>query len=194
MDIYSSFKLIHGKPDKRKERLREIMLECDEPAKVFHAAARWYGMRKKRETPSHSEFILYSSMIQLLAQEFSPEWIAREFPAVKEYKGHTWGAKDYFTSMETLREGIPFNGDESRVHDFLWEWDNPVIMGFVIAGLFLVDELRAEKGEVSLMREFADMHGIQTFHSCKVDRGRPILLDSNGRSIGRMQTHLKAVK
>ena len=171
----------------RKERLRFIMLECKEPGKVFHAAVRWYALRDKWETDSRAEFILYSSMVQLLAQEFSPEWIAREFPAVKEYKGHTWGAKDYTTSMRALRESVPFDGEEEKVNTFLWEWDNPLIMNFVIAGFFIVDELRAARGECSIMEEWADNMGVKVYHSIKVEGGKEIMIDDKGRSLGRVR-------
>lgn len=183
--------------DKKKARYREIMLESKDPQKVFHAAARWYGMRQKWEGDSRAEFILYSSMIQLLAQEFSPEWIAREFPAVKEYKGHTWGAKDYTTSMRALRESVPFDGDEEKVNTFLWEWDNPLIMNFVIAGLFIVDELRAANGEPSIAEAWADEMGVKVYHSTKVENGKEIMLDDKGRSLGVVKRprprHIRAV-
>lgn len=110
-------KLIHGtkeqadkkKSDRqavKKNRLRAIMLESTDPQKVFHAAVRWYAMREKWETDSEAEFCLYESMLHLVAEEFSPEWLAREFPAEKDYKGHTYGAKDWYSSMEALKKAL----------------------------------------------------------------------------------------
>ena len=118
-----AMELIHGtkeQADKRKStrraarkaRLRTIMLESMDPAKVFHAAVRWYSMREKFETDTKAEFVIYNSMLQLVSEEFSPEWLAREFPAVKDYKGHTYGAKDYYTCMETLRAARPWTSTE----------------------------------------------------------------------------------
>lgn len=190
-----------NKADKRKarrDRWREIMLASNDPQKVFHAAARWYASREKWETDSKAEFIIYSAMVKLLAQEFSPEWIAREFPAVKEYKGHTWGAKDYTTSMETLQGAEPFNGDEGKVNEFLWGWDNHVLMGFIVAGMTIMDEIRAMRGERSMVEEWAEDVGVKAYHSVKVNGSQEIMLDEDGRSLGvvhrKRPRHLKAVK
>lgn len=200
--------LIHGhkdrteqrkadKREKRKARYREIMLEGSEPGKVFHAATRWYSMRDKWETDSKAEFILYSAMVKLLAQEFTPAWVAREFPAIKEYRGHTYGAKDYTTSMRALRESVAFDGDEDKANDFLWQWDNHWIMGFIIAGITIVDELRAGMGQRSLCEEWASDMGIKVYHSTKVEGGKEIMLDEDGRALGVVKhrhSHLKAIR
>ena len=170
----------------RKERLRFIMLESNDPAKVFHAAARWYVMRDKWETPSESEFGIHNSMVQLLAEEFSPAWLAREFPAIKTYDGQRYGGKDYFTSMRVLQESEPFDGDIVKVQDFIWSWHNFTLGGFMLAGIHILDELRAMEGKTSIMEEWADIMGVQVYHSIKVEGGKKILLDEKGRSLGRM--------
>lgn len=173
--------------DKRKDRLRYIMLESKDPQKVIHAAVRWYGLRNKWETDSQAEFVLYNSMLLLLAQEYSPEWIWREFPPSKTYDGARYEIKDYFTSRRALENAAPFAGDSEAVNLFLWEYDNDLLRDFVMAGLFLVDELRAAQGEPSLMKSWADEVGITVYHSTKTEGGKEILLDDEGRSLGVMK-------
>lgn len=184
--------------DRRKARYREIMLEGTDPQKVIHAAVRWYGMRAKWETESQPEFILYTAMLKLIAQEFSAEWVERDFPPCKNYKGARWGAKDYFSSKKAVENAAPFAGDEEAVNSFLWDYDNDLLREFVIAGLFLLDELRAAKGETSLAEAWADEMGVQVAHSTRVEGGKEILLDDKGRSLGVMKKprprHLRAVR
>ena len=173
------------------------MLESKDPQKVIHAAVRWYGMRPKWETDSRAEFILYTAMVKLLAQEFSPDWMLREFPPRKYYKGARWGMKDYFTSMKAVENAAPFAGDEEAVNSFLWEYDNDLLREFVVAGLFLLDELRAAKGEPSIAEAWADEMGVQICHSTRVEGGKEIMLDDKGRSLGVVKQprprHIRAV-
>jgi hypothetical protein len=159
------------------------MMEEKDPAKVFHAAARWYASRKKWETPAKEEFAIYDSIIALLAQEFSPEWIAREFPAEKEYDGEKYECKDYFFSMDALAKAEPFDGDEEKVQDFLWDWDNHILRCFAVAGMTLVDEIRATEGKMSMMEEWAKDNGVTTYHTEKID-GKRVIFDDKGRSLG----------
>lgn len=198
-------KLIHGQADKkkndlraaRKRRLRAVMLESQDPQKVFHAAVRWYAMRDKWETDSKAEFALYDSMLQLVAAEFSPAWLAREFPAVKEYKGHTWGAKDYYSCMEVLEAYRAGTWTREDVQSFLWGWDNLLLIGFTVAGFHLVDELRAMQGEPSIMEAFAHDMGVKVYRSVKLDNGKEIMMDEDGRSIGvvrKRHKHLQLVR
>lgn len=181
----------------RKARYRDIMLNGQDAGKVFHAAVRWYSMREKWETDSETEFCLYNAMLQLVADEFSPAWLAREFPAVKDYKGHTYGAKDYYTCMETLRKYAGHSWTREDVQSFLWEWDCHALIGFTIAGLNIVDELRAMQGEPSLMESFAHDIGIKVYHSTKIENGKEIMIDEDGRSLGVLRKphkHLRVVK
>ena len=184
--------------DQRKARYREIMLQGKDPAKVIHAAVRWYGMRAKWEGDSKAEFSLYCAMLRLLAEEFSPEWVLQEFPPCKEYQGARWGAKDYFTSRKAVENAAPFAGNVDAVNSFLWEYDNDLLREFVMAGLFLLDELRAAQGRPTLAEAWAKETGVQVYHSIRAEGGKEILLDDKGRSLGVAKRprpkHIKAVK
>lgn len=184
--------------DKRKARLRYIMLESNDPQKVFHAAVRWYGMRNKWETDSQAEFMIYVSMLKLLAQEFTPEWVQRDFPPTKVYDGARYGMKDYYTSVKAVRNAAPFDGDDDKANSFLWDYDNDLLREFVIAGMNILDELRAANGEVSMMEEWADSVGVQVVHSARVDGGKEIILDDQGRCLGVAKKpkprHIRAVR
>ena len=167
---------LEARRERRKERYRRVMLECRDPRKVFHAAVRWYGMRKKGETDSEAEFELYQAILGFVAH-FPPAWIATEFPAKKVYDGRKFGCKDYYSSMETLREAKDFNGDVDALNDFLWDWLNNDTIGFVIAGMTLVDELREMRGMPSMMVEFMESQGVHPIY----EKEGGMLFDHNGQ-------------
>ena len=98
--------------------------------------------------------------------------------------------------QEALAGAVPFDGDEEKANSFLWAWDNFLLAGFAVAGLLLLDEVRAERGECSIMQEWASKNGVRTYRTMKAD-GKEILLDDHGRSLGvvrrKRPRHIKAV-
>ena len=180
---------IEARKERRKERLRSIMLDSSvDDSRVLHAAIRWYGLRRKHETDSLAEFGIYDEVLGMLAN-LPPSWIAREFPAEKEYDGDRRQSKDWYSSVNALRSCGSFNGNTQKLLDFLWDWNNRSIRQFVISGLLLIDELRALQGQESLAVEFADAYGIPVYRQ----RGAAFF-DGEGKFVGRVQKHLRRVK
>lgn len=179
------------KADKKKflmDRYLLVMEESKDITKVIHAGVRWFAMRERWGNGDPAvEYLLYNKLLDAIAEYFSPKWIAREFPAEKEYTGHKWQCKDYFSCMEVLRAASPFNGDSRKVLRFMWEWYNCTVNQFTIAGITIIDELRAMQGECSCMAAFARENGIATYHTTKTRDGKEILLDDGGRIVGRVR-------
>ena len=175
---------------KKKEILRRIMLHCKDSKKIIHAAVRWYALRDKWETDSEGEFKLFNALLNIMAQ-FPPSWIAREFPATKDYDGDVWGCKDYFSSMEALREVDSFCGDSMKLHEFLWDWRNEAITEFVIAGMALLDELRVINGQASCVVEFLTENGVNPYYM----QNDGAIYDHEGTFVGkaRKPRHLHVV-
>lgn len=158
--------LIEGRKDeldRRKERrkatLRRIMVYGKDSQKAIHAAVRWYGMREKWETDSNMEFFLFTAVLRIMAKK-SPEWVATEFPAEKNYDGNKWGVKDYYSSIEALTGTKPFDGNEDALLAFLMEWDNMDIIRFCVAFMLIMDELREQQGKKPVLIEFMESHGV----------------------------------
>lgn len=172
--------------ERRKTRLRYVMINSRDAQKQIHAAVRWYGLRSKWETDSDIEFRMYNAVLQMMAC-YSPEWIAREFPADKEYDGARYEMKDYYSSMDALREAKPFECDSRNVQEFISNWLNQDLMMFYIAGIQLVDELRACQGQISLMEEFMELHGVQPYHIETDAAGNEIVFDGQGNFAGKVE-------
>ena len=202
-------KLIDGNGAKTAQRIADkreaiaytylkIMATEKDPGKVFHAGVRWFSMRDRQHLDPEAEFKIHNMLLEILALNFSPEWIAREFPAEKEYKGHKWECKDYFSCMDALANSSSFNGDTAKVLEFLWDWHNWTLNKFTLAGLSIADDIRAMAGEPSCFEQFATENGITTYHTAKTEDGKTIVIDDKGRVTGRIRKHipryLKVVK
>ena len=60
-----------------------------------------------------------------------------------------------------------------------------------------MDELRAIQGEPSLMESFAHDMGIKVYHSTKLENGKEVMIDEDGRPLGvvrKPHKHLRAVR
>jgi len=180
---------IDRRQERRKESLRRIMLHSKDHQKAIHAAVRWYGMRQKWETDSQKEFFILEAVLTLMAKN-TPEWIAREFPPMKQYDGERWGTKDYYSSVEALADTKPFGGDEVALMAFLMEWGNVDIIRFCVAQMTIIDELRALDGQEPVLVEFMESQGVPSY---KMHGGA--LFDRGGRFIGKeKRRRLRLVK
>lgn len=98
-------------------------------------------MNKKR-TPQQLAFILihyWTSVIEECNWEMQKAWVsmldetlkqltplqfAQVFPITKEYKGHTWGSKDYYTVTDWIGENVGWNNKIPDGIEFLLEYLN----------------------------------------------------------------------
>lgn len=105
--------------------------------------------------------------------ELTPRQFMQMFPITKDYSGKRWGHKDYFYTMEFLKD---YEVDKpigmARVSEFLWEYTNRDILEFNVNCFAHLDIIRRFEGKQSLAAEWAEKVGIETytmFHSEKRD-------------------------
>lgn len=101
--------------------------------------------------------------IQFVLSQLTPRQFETLFPIIKDYNGHKFECKDYWTTKEylsTLDPDVPIRGD---IDEFLWNYYNNDIIGFSIKMYLCVDRLKKLNGEKSMMEEFADMFGLPTY-------------------------------
>lgn len=98
-------------------------------------------MNKKR-TPQQLAFILihywtpvieecnwemqkaWVSMLDETLKQLTPLQFAQVFPITKEYKGHTWGSKDYYTVTDWIGENVGWNNKIPDGIEFLLKYLN----------------------------------------------------------------------
>lgn len=64
------------------------------------------------------------SMLDETLKQLTPLQFAQVFPITKEYKGHTWGSKDYYTVTDWIGENVGWNNKIPDGIEFLLEYLN----------------------------------------------------------------------
>lgn len=64
------------------------------------------------------------SMLDETLKQLTPLQFAQVFPITKEYKGHTWGSKDYYTVTDWIGENAGWNNKIPNGIEFLLEYLN----------------------------------------------------------------------
>ena len=145
------------------ERLKEAPEDRQAKLRGIFYGVKLIGVTDNRHLSAdgaYSRFWLIES-IKASMKEITPRELMQLFPVKKEYNGHKWGSKDYFYTMDVLRQhGLdkPMGG---AVDDLLWNYMNRDIGEFVVASIGAMDELRRHSGEQSLIEEFAERNGMK---------------------------------
>ena len=143
-------------------------------------------------------FDLCENAIALLST-LTPVELERMFPVTKEYDGERWGLKDYFTCKEALSsfphdEPIYKNGD---MFELLWDYHNPHLRMLMVRCMAAMDEIRRNRGEISMMEEFCQKQNIPTYEKFNALNGKEYLINRETGEYNRVKTipkHLKIVK
>ncbi|MBB1109446.1 hypothetical protein H5S11_03015 [Limosilactobacillus sp. pH52_RY] len=64
------------------------------------------------------------SMLDETLKQLTPLQFAQVFPITKEYKGHAWGSKDYYTVTDWIGENVGWNNKIPNGIEFLLEYLN----------------------------------------------------------------------
>ena len=178
------FKLIHGGADQRRQRKAELCLTAldrtacalrDKPEdKLLQMRTVFYGVRYVASTVStardKSRWNIIETLTELIAQ-LTPRELLQIFPVEKTYDGDRWEAKDYFFTMDVLRQhGLDKPLGES-VLDVLWDYANIHVRLFNVAALKVIDVLRHMSGRKSLVEEWASSNG-EKLTICMLRRDR----------------------
>lgn len=177
-------KLIHGGADQRRQRKAKLYLKAldrtacalrDKPEdKLLQMRTVFYGVRYVASTVStvrdKSRWNIIETLTELIAQ-LTPRELLQIFPVEKTYDGDRWEAKDYFFTMDVLRQhGLDKPLGES-VLDVLWDYANIHVRLFNVAAMKVIDVLRRMSGRESLIEEWAASNG-EKLTICTLRRDR----------------------
>lgn len=164
------------------ERLKAAPEDKQENLRAIFYGVKLIGVTDNRHLSAEGAYNRFWMIESIKARmnSITPRELMQLFPVKKEYKGHKWGSKDYFYTMDVLRQhGLdkPLGG---AVDDLLWNYMNSDIGEFVVASIGAMDELRRHSGEQSLIEEFAEKNGMKlpTYTMSKDRKGRRWLTDN----------------
>ncbi|CAM2998720.1 hypothetical protein HAHI6034_11160 [Hathewaya histolytica] len=140
----------------------------------------------------------FIEIIKDLMSLLTPKEFMQLFPIAKEYKGHKFNTKDYFYTINYIKEFDKYSPVGEKILEFLWEYHNWDITEFNVEFMCSVSKLRKFKGEPSLMEEFAETMGIKTYTMHTDDKGKQFLFDKEvGKTVRinkPMKRHLKVIR
>ncbi len=99
-------------------------------------------------------------------QYFTPCEFMQMFPVRKDYDGHKYGAKDYFSTMKAIKEiGLHEKLGDSVEH-FLFAYCNDDIDDYMVTWMGIVNRMHQLHGGRDILVEFMEEQGVypQTFH------------------------------
>lgn len=131
------------------------------------------------QAEKHMEFnLVATNAIGLL----TPRELLNIFPLAKKYDGEKWETKDYFYSMNYIKE----HGLDNPIGDcidFLWEYTNWETNIFVVNTLSLMDRIQNMRGYPSAFDEFMEDQGIETLTKYTDSKGQDFFLNDEGNVI-----------
>lgn len=86
------------------------------------------------------------------------------FPVDKEYDGEKWSCKDYFYTMDVLREkGLDNAVGKDNVFDLMWDYQNKDLRELTVFYLSCMNALYRQKTGVDMTEEFCENLGIPSY-------------------------------
>lgn len=100
----------------------------------------------------------------------TPRQFINIFPVIKEYDGDKYETKDYFYTMNMVKEiGLDTQIGE-KIDEFLWDYHNHDIRLFVVKSMSLMSDIMRAQGRPGLMEQFSADFGIPLYYSNKDDK------------------------
>lgn len=123
--------------------------------------------KERKHSPefAHAEFYLIETLIEAMTY-ITPRELLEIFPPEKNYDGAKWQTKDYFTTMQAMREyGLDKQiEDEETVTKLLWDYMNWDINIFMVEWMSSISEMsRLQTGKDPWV-EFMNEQGVSTYY------------------------------
>lgn len=106
------------------------------------------------------------------------------FPIDKEYDGDKWGCKDYFFTMDVLRErGLDNAVGRDGVIDLLWDYENRELRKVTVFYMSCMSAMYQRQTGVSFMDKFCEDNNIDSY---SVDRENGIIVNNQTGKIAKL--------
>lgn len=183
------------------ERLKEAPADKQAKLRAIFYGVKLIGVTDNRnltEEEAERRFWMINS-IQAMMKAITPTELLQMFPVKKAYDGQRGDCKDYFFTMDVLRQHGLDKPLGEAVNEILWNYMNQNIMALVVASLAVMDELRRHNGEKSMFQEFMDEQGVKlpTYRMEKDSKGRRWMINKETGERNRVKVkrakHLRAV-
>jgi hypothetical protein len=106
------------------------------------------------------------------------------FPIDKTYDGDKWGSKDYFFTMDVLKEkGLDNAVGHDGVFDLMWDYENRDLREFTVFYMSCMSAMYKQQTGVGIAEKFCEDNGIGTY---TMDRENGLLIDNQTGEIAKV--------
>lgn len=106
------------------------------------------------------------------------------FPVEKTYDGDKWGCKDYFFTMDVLKEkGLDNAVGRDEVFNLMWDYENRDLRELTVFYMSCMSAMYKQQTGVSFAEKFCEDNGISTY---TMDRENGLLIDNQSGEIAKM--------
>lgn len=169
---------------------------------VFYAV-KYYGLeridRRHSSEPRTLEQVKsdfsFLECVKMLMGQLAPGEIMSMFPITKEYNGEKYCCKDYYFTVEKLKDfdmDTPL-GDEG-LENFLWSYWNDDLFAFDAVSFSIISNMYRSQTGKGIMEEWCEKQGIDSY---SVNQKTGIIQNNRTGEISKLSkkpSHLKIVK
>ena len=106
------------------------------------------------------------------------------FPIDKEYDGDKWGCKDYFFTMDVLKEkGLDNAVGRDGVFDLMWDYENRELRELTVFYMSCMSAMYQRQTGMTFMDKFCEDNNICSY---SVDRENGIIVDNQTGKIAKL--------
>lgn len=106
------------------------------------------------------------------------------FPIDKEYDGDKWGCKDYFYTMNVLKEkGLDNAVGRDDVFDLMWDYENRDLRKVTIFYMTCMNALYRKQTGNDMAEKFCENSGIDTY---TMDKENGLLIDNQSGEVTKV--------
>lgn len=110
--------------------------------------------------------------------------LVKIFPIDKEYDGDKWGCKDYFFTMDVLKEkGLDNAVGRDGVFDLMWDYMNKDLREVTVFFMSCMSAMYKQQSGVSFAEKFCEDNGIGTY---TMDKENGLLIDNQTGEIAKV--------
>ncbi|CVK17544.1 hypothetical protein [Sporomusa sphaeroides] len=161
-----------AKPDYAGLHIRALMrlLEENKQGEVYISSVIYHGVKYL----IHSDItgldysglmkrLEFTEQIKAIMQTLTPRELMQVFPPKKDYDGGKRQCKDYYFTMQAMREHGLNKPIGREIGSILWDYMNNDLMNFVCGELSLISAMRRLEGKPGLMEKFAEDNGLTVY-------------------------------
>lgn len=141
--------------------------------KLVYYGVRYLGAHEYVFNPltTEADFGYFEAVLSAIGA-LTPRELMQVFPIDKEYDGHKWECKDYYSTVEVLREfgmNRPIDEAEGQAFGFLWDYVNMDTRMFAVRFMSVLSDVSQLKGDGDPTVKFFERQGIEVKRSDNFD-------------------------